>query len=99
MLKSATRADIKPEEFWEMTPLELTICIETFVETHTERFKEAVTVAYLNAAWQRSKKMPGLKGVLKKIDGNTPKGKRKVQTPEEMYAVAVEMTKNLSKAR
>lgn len=99
MMKSAVRAEIKPSDFWDMTPLELTVSVEAFVETHSERFKEAVTVAYMNAAWQRSKKMPGLKGVLRKIDGNTSKGKRKVQTAEEMYAVAVEMTKNLSKAR
>lgn len=99
MLKSAARAGIRPAEFWDMTPAELIICAEEFVAAQIGSFKEAVTVAYMNAAWQRSKKMPRLESVLKKIDGTTRKEKKKAQTPEEMYEVAVAMTKRLSKAR
>lgn len=99
MLKTAAKAGIRPVDFWEMTPAELIICIEGYVATHTESLKEAITVAYMGAAWQRSKKMPRLESVLSKIDGTTRKKTKKAQTPEEMLAVAKAITENLNKAR
>lgn len=99
MLKSAARAGIKPAEFWDMTPAELIICAEEYVAAHIGSFKEAITVAYMNAAWQRSKKMPRLETVLKKIDGTTRKEKKKAQSPEEMVAIAAAITNSFNKAR
>lgn len=99
MLKTAAKAGIRPADFWKMTPAELIICIEGYVSTHTESLKEAITVAYMNASWQRSKKMPRLETVLNKIDGTTRKKTKKAQTPEEMLAVAKAVTENLNKAR
>ena len=99
MLKTAAKAGIRPAEFWEMTPGELVICIEGYIAINTESLKEAITVAYMGAAWQRSKKMPRLETVLSKIDGTTRKKTKKKQTPEEMLEVAKAITDNLNKAR
>lgn len=97
MLSTAAKAGIRPLDFWDMTPAELMICIQGFVVTKTESLKQSITVAYMNASWSRAKKMPRLETVLRKIDNTTKK--KEAQTPEEMYAVAVAMTKRLSKAR
>ena len=99
MLRTAVMANIKPAEFWEMTPAELIICVEGHVATHIETFKESVTTAYMNAAWQRAKKMPRLESVLRKIDGKVVKEKKKAQTPEEMMAIAKAITNSFNKAR
>lgn len=97
MLLTAAKARIRPAEFWEMTPVELSICIEGYMEDKAAELKQQITVAYLGAAWHRAKKMPRLETVLNKIDNTGHKIKRKKQTPEEMYAVAEAMTRKLSK--
>lgn len=99
MLRSAAKANIRPAEFWEMTPAELIICVEQHVAAHIESFKESVTVAYMNASWHRAKKMPRLESVLSKIDGKVVREKKKAQTPEEMMAIAQAVTNSFSKAR
>lgn len=87
MLRSAVRAGIRPAEFWDMTPVELAITIDAYVEHETAEFKQGLTMAYMGASWQRSKKMPRLETVLNKVDGTTRRKKKKAQTPQEMMAV------------
>jgi hypothetical protein len=87
MLRSAAKAGIRPAEFWEMTPVELAITIDAYVENETAEFKQGITLAYMGAAWQRAKKMPRLETVLNKIESTTQRKKKKAQTPAEMMAV------------
>ena len=87
MLKTAAMAGIKPLEFWDMTPAELTIVVGAYSDNKTHMLKQDITVAYMNAAWQRAKKMPKLDTVIIKIDHTSKSKKKKAQTPAEMMAV------------
>lgn len=64
-----------------MTPHELNLHIEAYRERTDRENENDLVTAYLTAYWQRVKRMPDLKKLLK---DNKPK---KVQTPEEMLAV------------
>lgn len=50
-----------------MTPCELFIYIEAYYEREQEISKRGLTLAYLTAAWARSKKMPKPESVIGKI--------------------------------
>ena len=80
-----------------MTPAEVNVTMMGYMAQRTAAMKEALTVAYLGAAWQRAKKMPKLDPILAKIDKAAPRGKRKKQSMKEMFAVAQALTKQLSK--
>jgi hypothetical protein len=92
MLRSAAKAGVKPLEFWEMTPLELAVTIDAYVEKETANFEQGITLAYMGAAWQRAKKMPRLETVLNKIKNTTQRKNKKAQTPVEMMAVFKSMS-------
>lgn len=70
-----------------MTPAELNLYIECFVQNKQNTFKESITVAYYNAYFQRVKKMPKLKDFLDKIG-------RKEMTDEEMFEKIVGLNKH-----
>lgn len=66
-----------------MTPLELNIYIEVFVENKQSEFKTNITIAYYNAYFQRVEKMPSLSDVLSDID---KQGKEnEPMTDEQLY--------------
>lgn len=62
-----------------MTPHELSLYVNAFTRKKETEGDNWVINAYLAAYWQRAKKMPSIKEVLKK-----PAKKSKQQTPEEM---------------
>lgn len=62
-----------------MTPFELSMYSKSFIQKNKMRSDEELILAYLNAAWQRAKRMPDLKKMLHSED--RPKQK---QTPESM---------------
>lgn len=70
-----------------MTPAELTITVDAYVAEQTAALKQALTVAYMGAAWQRAKKMPRLETILNRIESTTQRKKKKAQTPQEMMAI------------
>lgn len=74
-MKIATRIGIPLSEFWEMTPYELTICMESYADKEKERSKELIIQAYYTEAFARMKKLPKLKDLLKE---------KKKQSNEEM---------------
>ena len=74
-MRMATRIGISIKDFWEMTPFELFICIESFEDKETERSKELIIQAYYTEAFARMKKLPKLKDLLKE---------KKKQSNEEM---------------
>lgn len=66
-----------------MTPHELSIHIEEYLEREKYMQKERITAAYLGALWERVKKMPDLQKILE----NEPKEeKSKEQTATDMLA-------------
>ena len=91
MLKSAMRIGLKVDEFWNSTPLELSLYADVYVDKKKESVKEMITLAYTTAYLQRVKKMPKLEKMIKDVDGVK---KCKVQTAEEM----LEVVKMLNKA-
>ena len=74
-MKIATRIGISLSDFWEMTPYELTICMESYADKEKERSKELIIQAYYTEAFARMKKLPKLKDLLKE---------KKKQSNEEM---------------
>lgn len=50
-LKIATLCSISPLEFWELTPYEFTLIVNSYVEKKEEKEDEKLTLAYLNAMW------------------------------------------------
>lgn len=57
-------------------------------EVQQQDRENAIVAAYLNALWQRSKKMPKLKKVLADMKPKDPKSLTP-QTPEQMLAAAM----------
>lgn len=75
-------------EFWEITPYELFLKIDAYLKRKTERTKEQITLAYLNAMWtiqwlgKRHQRPRPLKEILASI------GKEKKEmTDEQMFEV------------
>jgi hypothetical protein len=97
MIKVAAKAGIKPLEFWELTPAELIVSVEALAELKTESLKENITIAYMNAAWGRSKTMPKLNNIIDKLEKADKSKPKKQQTDNEMYAIAVAVTQQLKK--
>ncbi len=58
---------MSPLELWQLTPRELNILVENYLKREEEKTKELVSHAYYTAAFQRAKKLPKLKELLKKL--------------------------------
>ena len=82
----ATRIGISIKDFWEMTPFELFVCIESFEDKEKERSKELIIQAYYTEAFARMKKLPKLKDLLKD---------KKKQTDDEMLEVVKKLNSML----
>lgn len=70
-----------------MTPHELNIHIEEYHKLETYKHRERITAAYMNAHFQRLKKLPDLD----KVFGDKPKEKKKEQTPADMLAEVIKL--------
>ena len=85
-MRMATRIGISIKDFWEMTPFELFVCIESFEDKEKERSKELIIQAYYTEAFARMKKLPKLKDLLKD---------KKKQTDDEMLQVVKKLNSML----
>lgn len=85
-MRMATRIGISIKDFWEMTPFELFVCIESFEDKEKERSKELIIQAYYTEAFARMKKLPKLKDLLKD---------KKKQTDDEMLEVVKKLNSML----
>lgn len=72
-----------------MTPRELMYVVETHNWQLEQQFERDVTVAWLNAGWHRTKKMPRLDQVIKKKKTN------KQQSPEQMLAMIQQLNASM----
>lgn len=77
-MKLATSMGISVTEFWEITPYELSIFAESYLERKEIESEERILQAYLTALWSRTKKMPNINKILKREKEN------KVMTDDEM---------------
>lgn len=86
----AFQIGIGPLEFWELTPRELGVLVSAHLEKAKRDHEERLLIAYLGAYWQRIKKMPSIKEVLKQSGTAEPKQK----TPEQL----LEQVKRMNEA-
>jgi hypothetical protein len=84
-MKAAFTVGLHLSEYNDMTPHELNLFIKGYNDRLIRDNKEGLTLAYLTAAWGRSKKLPDLKKILKE---DKPK---KGQTPEDMLRVVKQL--------
>jgi hypothetical protein len=79
-LKIATLCSLSPLEFWELTPYEFSLIVNSYVKKKEEETDEKITLAYINALWTiqfLGKDKP-------KLDDFLNKKHRKEMTDEEM---------------
>lgn len=62
---------ITVQDFYVMTPAELSTLIDIYNRKQKQRHDEMVTVAYLSAYYNRVKKMPNIKDILGKKQTET----------------------------
>jgi hypothetical protein len=72
---------ISIEAFENMTPYELNLHAECFVERLNREREERLTLVWLGEYYTRIKKLPSLNDELRKMSGE----KKKVMTDEEMF--------------
>lgn len=79
-----------PNEFWELTPAEFAEIANGYVRVKQAKAKDKardiISLAWYTEALARTKKLPGLDDLLKKMD-NTDKPKQKAQTSEQMMTM------------
>lgn len=80
---------MKPKEFWELTPAEFAVIAEGYIRVSQaqakEKMKSIISLAWYTEALARTKKLPGLKTMLSKLD-STGKPKQ-TQTSEQMMTM------------
>lgn len=79
-LKTAIHIGLSIEQFDYMTPYELALFVEGYLEKQEAEMKERLTLVWLGEYYHRTKKLPSLKGELNKISGEA----KKTMTDNEM---------------
>lgn len=74
-------AGIKPNEFWEITPRELSNYVQGFVIKSEMENDRAILNAWLGAGLHRQKRLPKLQDLIKKTE------KKQKQSNEQMLAM------------
>lgn len=82
-MELAAEIELPFSEFWEITPYELQLKAEKYYEKKKNRYKDEITLFYLNAYWTiqwlgKNKPRP-LEKILKGLDKE-----KKVMTDEQM---------------
>jgi replication initiation and membrane attachment protein DnaB len=90
----AIQCNVSVDEFYNITPYELNIIIECYVDNQTNKYKDLITQAYFTAYFQRVKKMPKLEKLLNDVDRKL----KKQQTAEEMFEVVKRLNSALGGA-
>ena len=93
LLADVCRAGIPLTEFWDMTPQETMITFEA--SAWRDRREQGLTLsnAWHSAAFARTKRLPSLKGLLKRLEP------RKPESLEERRAEFAEMKARLDQAK
>jgi hypothetical protein len=86
-LKTAILLKLSVEQFEEMTPYELTLHAEAYIEKEEAATQEKLTLVWLGEYYHRTKRLPSLKDELKKISGD----KNKNMTDTEMLQMVKEL--------
>lgn len=63
-MKTAAQIGIPVSEFWGMTPGELGIYVEVYISNKKQEREDQIVLEYMNAAWQRAKRLPNIKSIL-----------------------------------
>jgi hypothetical protein len=64
LLSVGAAVGLKPLEFWEITPAELSAMVDVYNQRTTQEREMVLTTAYLTAYWTRVRQMPTLDEVL-----------------------------------
>lgn len=86
-MKTAIQIGCSYTEYEEMTPYELSVAVEAFLEMAEMQAQEQLTYVWLGEYYHRIKHLPNLKDVLKISQPNQPKA----MTDEEMKKVAMRL--------
>jgi hypothetical protein len=80
-----------PDQFWELTPVELNIIIEFYIGNEKNNKKSGIVAAFYSAYFYRLKELSGsdLEKVLSEID---EPANQKEMTDEQMLAVVKRMS-------
>ncbi|MHB8124643.1 MAG: phage tail assembly chaperone [Desulfitobacteriaceae bacterium] len=83
-LRSAVQCGLLPDQFWELTPAELNIIIDVYIENKKNEKKSGITAAFYSAYFAKHEKLRGadLQGVLDGID----EGSGQEMSDEEMLS-------------
>lgn len=82
----AVRVGIDLNDFWNMTPYELTIYIDAWNEKEKQEDERYIVSAWLSAAWYRCEKLPKLSEILgREIETE--------QTDEQLLESIIELNK------
>ena len=90
----AIQCNVPVGVFNDITPFELNIIIECYVDKQTNKYKDLITQAYFTAYFQRVKKMPKLEKLLNDVE----RKQKKKQTAEEMFEVVKRLNSALGGA-
>ena len=88
MFKYAVRCDIRPSEFWELTPREIFLVCDAYAEKKQAELEKDVSIAYIGARIVMAKKPPTLQELLKSLKQNE-------QTPDDMLNVVRKLNAQL----
>lgn len=68
LLLLAAQIGIRPNEFWDMTYVELSIMVEANNEIQKREQQKLISQAWYTAVWQRTKTVPNLKDILEDME-------------------------------
>jgi hypothetical protein len=89
-LKNAAQIELSFLEFWEITPYEFSLKVNTYIEKMKHEHEEKVTLVWLGENLHRHKKLPSLDKLLgKNQQPNQP------MTDKAMFNVVMELNKAL----
>ncbi len=86
-MKLAAEIELPFSEFWELTPYEFNLIVESYYNRKKEQFKEKLSLEYYNAMWtiqwlgKRSQHPEPLEKIL---DNLYKEKKKKIMTDEQM---------------
>jgi hypothetical protein len=86
-LETATLIGLDILTFWELTPYEFSLVVDSYLKKTKQESDERWSQAYAIASWQRAKKMPSLESVIGK------QTTKKEMSDSEMLRVVMALNK------
>jgi hypothetical protein len=93
---TAIKVGISPKEYDDLTPHETKLIVDVYIASEKARQREAVTLVWMGAQFQRARRLPKLETILKgKTEDATPKKPVKPMTDKQLLTRIKAMNKAL----